>query len=591
MVVSSPARSMARFYLSPYLVESGENRERETDMQTTRWISAWILFIFLATSPLVQAAETADWVVRNARIYTVNALSPWANAMAIKDKRLILIGSEQEVDKLIGPDTRVEDAGGRLILPGFHDTHVHMALNASKRHWCDVGYPQTLEATRSAILSCITASKGKEWVLISNANTAAFPKDGLPAGFLDDIISDRPLVIDAVHSSFVNSKAMRIAGINKTTLDPVNGMIVRDSSGTPTGTFRESAKLMMEDRIPRQTPEEFNRNLREVVAEMSRFGVVSVQELTSMLPVQFYDDALKKGWLTTRVRYGQIVGSGDRTPSDKDVANFILAGKHHQSRWLNANTIKLYIDGDLGDQTAAMMEPYENSSERGEPIWTQEQLNIQVAKFDAAGMQLHLHAVGDRAISMALDAIENSQLINGRRDARHQITHLHAISDQDLPRFKQLGVIANVQPYFATNIDYNTTRALELLGAERHRRMFRFKDLLEHGARVVVSTDSPVSPINPMVSIQAAMTRMEKGVDAPPFLPGQSLSLKEVIEAYTLGGAFANFLDRDSGSLEVGKYADFVMLDQNLFDIDADRFDETQVIWTVVEGEEVHRVK
>lgn len=557
-------------------------------MATILW-SVFFAASLTVVSSLADASEPADMVVRNARIYTVDPARPWAEALAVKDKRLVFVGAEQDVGSWIGPRTQVSDAEGRLIVPGFHDTHVHMALTASKRHWCDLGYPQTAEMTEQAIATCVAASEGKSWVLMSNANTAALPKAGMRAGYLDAFVRDRPVVIDAIHSSFVNTEALRRAEIDARTPNPLNGMIVRDDSGHPTGTLRESAKWMMEDRIPPQTPEDFTSNIRDVLGEMARHGVVSVQELTSMAPARYYADALEQGWLTTRVRFGQIINGGDKAPSMDDAAGFIEVGKRYQSRWLNANTFKLYVDGDLGDQTAALLEVYQDSTERGEPIWTQEQLNAWVVRFDAADMQLHLHAMGDRAIRMALDAIEYAQQVNGRRDARHQITHLHEIDDQDLPRFKQLGVIANVQPYFATNIGYNTDRALELLGADRHRRMFRFRDLLRHGARLVVSTDTPVSPINPMVSIQAAVTRAEKGAAAPAFYPGQSLSLAETMEAYTLGGAYANFLDKESGSLEVGKMADFVMLDQNLFKIPPDQIEETRVLWTVIEGREAYR--
>lgn len=540
-------------------------------------------------STLAHGGESADMVVRNARIYTVDPARPWAEALAVKDGRIVFVGAEQDVGSWIGRRAQVNDAKDRLIVPGFHDTHVHMALTASKRHWCDLGYSQTAESTEQAIARCVAASDGKAWVLMANANTAALPAAGMRAGYLDSVERDRPLVVDAIHSSFANSEALRRAGIDTNTPDPVACIIVRDDAGRPTGTLRESAKLMMEAKIPLQSAQEFTSNVRDVLGEMVRHGVVSVQELTSMVPARFYADALEQGWLSTRVRFGQIIQGGDKAPSADELAAYMVTGQRYRSRWLNANTIKLYVDGDLGDQTAALLEGYQGSAGRGDPIWHQEQLDALVTRFDAAGMQVHLHAVGDRAVRMALDAIEQAQRVNGRRDARHQITHLHVIDDQDLARFAQLGVIANVQPYFATNIGYNTDRALELLGPERHRRMFRFRDLRMNGARLAVSTDTPVSPINPMVSIQAAVTRAETGVDAPAFHPEQRLSLAEALEAYTLGGAYANFLDNESGSLEVGKMADFVMLDQNLFEIPTNRIEETRILWTVLEGRDAYR--
>lgn len=535
------------------------------------------------------AAPRADLVVRNARIYTVDAAHPWATALAVKSGRLVVVGSDADVTSWIGPRTRVHDAAGKLILPGFHDTHVHLSLTTSKRHWCDLGYPLTWAATEHAIRTCVDAAGTQPWVLISNANTAVIPVQGLTVRELDGFERERPLVIDAVHSSFANSAALRAANITSRTPDPSDGIIIRDVAGAPTGTLKEGAKLVMEASIPKQSAKEFDKVFRELGRELARAGIVSVQELTSMTAADYYADAVSRGWLSCRVRYGQIIGSGARTPTELEIEHFLAIGRRFHSRWFDANAIKIYVDGDLGDRTAALVEPYLGSTERGLTLWTQDALDRLAARFDAAGMQLHFHAVGDRAIRMALDAIEHARRVNGTRDARHQIAHLHLVATEDLPRFAQLGVVANVQPYFATNIEYNTRRALELLGAERHRRMFRFADLRAQGARVVASSDMPVSPVSPLVSFEAAVTRRERGIDAPAFLPEQRLSLPEVIEAFTLGGAYANFLDRDSGSLEVGKFADFVMLDQNLFVIEPDRIDETKVLWTVIEGREVYR--
>ncbi len=227
---------------------------------------------------------------------------------------------------------------------------------------------------------------------------------------------------------------------------------------------------------------------------------------------------------------------------------------------------------------------------RGEPNWTQNELNAWSTQLDAAGLQLHFHAMGDRAVHMALNAIEHAQQVNGRRDSRHQITHLHLIASADLPRFRKLGVIANIQPNFGENNEYNTVRALQLLGPERHRLMFRFRDLLQSGAVMAVSTDGPVaSPLNPFVSIQSALTREEAGSTAPAFLPEQRLTLPEVLAAYTIGSAYANFLDNESGSLETGKSADFILLDRNLFEIDHESIHRTRVLWSVLEGREVFR--
>lgn len=557
-------------------------------------VLAAILSVIFTRPTLAQVSSKADLVVKNANIYTMDEIRSWKQALAVKDGRLVFIGDSSNVRPWIGSKTRVVDVGGKLILPGFHDTHVHLALAASRQQWCDLEYPKTLAATREAISSCVKKSAGKPWILLTNPNTAVFPPDGPELKFWDDFVSDRPLVINALHSSFANSAALKIAGITAATSAPSNGIIVRDASGNPTGTLRGTAQDLLYKFVPSLSKEEVAGNFRKIMDELPGYGIVSVQELSGRSRAEFYANALARGWLKVRVRHGQMLLSGTEAPSIKGgKEEFLRNARRFRGRWLNAGTVKIFVDGDLGDKTAALFEPYlgENQNRsRGEPNWTQEELNEWSAQLDAAGIQLHFHAMGDRAIHMALNAIEHAQRINGRRDSRHQITHLHLIASADLPRFRKLGVIANVQPYFAENVEYNTIRALELLGPERHRLMFRFRDLLESGAVLAASTDGPVaSPLNPFVSIQSALTRKEAGSTAPAFLPEQRLTLPEVLAAYTIGGAYANFLDNESGSLEVNKLADFILVDQNLFETDKEDVHRTRVLWSVIEGREVFR--
>ena len=553
-----------------------------------------ILSIISVKPTLSQTQSNADLVVKNANVYTMDAVRSWNQALAVKDGRLVFIGNNTNIRTWIGRRTKVVDAGGRLLLPGFHDTHVHLALAASRQQWCDLGYPKTLAATEEAIGNCIKKAAGKPWILLTNPNTAVFPPDGPELKFLDNIVSDRPLVINALHSSFANSPALKIAGITNTTANPPQGIIVRDAQGRPTGTLRGTAQDLLYKYVPSLTKEELAKNFREIMNELPGYGIVSVQELSGRSRADFYGDALAKGWLKVRVRHGQMLLSGaDAPPIASGIAQFVTNARRYQGLWLNAGTVKIFVDGDLGDKTAALFEPYlgENANgNRGNPNWTQNELNTWSAQLDAAGFQLHFHAMGDRAVHMALNAIEYAQQVNGRRDSRHQITHLHLIASADLPRFRKLGVIANIQPYFAENIEYNTVRALQLLGPERHQLMFRFRDLLQSGAVVAVSTDGPVaSPLNPFVSIQSALTRKEAGSTEPAFLPEQRLTLPEVLSAYTIVGAYANFLDKESGSLEIGKSADFILLDRNLFEIDQEDIHRTRVLWSVLEGREVFR--
>lgn len=552
-----------------------------------------VALLAVACSKTVPApAHHADLVVSNAKIYTVDAAHPWAQAIAVKDGRLVAVASEREAASWIGPETNVVDAGGRLIIPAFHDAHVHLALAASREDYCDLGYPASLEATEGAMRACVSRARDGAWILIANPNTAVFPQRGPGLAFLDALAGNRPLVVNALHSSFASTAALTHAKITATTPAPVNGEIGRDDSGHLTGTLRGTAQDLLYAHVPKPTAEQTAVKFRELVATLPRYGLASVQELGATDRSELYAAAVAAAAVPVRIRHGQVLLHGVDAPSLADGARtFIEAAQRHRSRWLNAGTVKIFVDGDLGDRTAALHEPYADGTadERGNPNWTQEQLDAWATRLDAAGLQLHFHAMGDRAIHMALDAIEHAQRVNGRRDARHQITHLHVVAPADLPRFKQLGVIANVQPYFAENIDYNTVRARALLGPTRHAWMFRFRDLLTNGATLAASTDGPVaSPLDPLISIQAGLTRREPGSSLPSFLPDQQLTLPELLIAYTLHAARANFIE-DSGSLEVGKWADFVMLDRNLFEIDPEHIRAAKVLWTVVEGRVTYR--
>lgn len=532
-------------------------------------------------------AEHADLVVRNAAIYTVDAEQPWARALAVRGGKISFVGDEEDVGRHIGASTRVIDARGRFIMPGFHDAHVHLSLTASKRRWCDLGYPSTVELTRERLSDCVKAAAGKLWVLARNANTAVFPATGPELSFWD-ATTDKPLYVDAVHSGYANSAAMKQAGVGPATTDPPGGVIVRDNLGRPTGTFRETAKPLVEQRVPKPTEAEFTSDFEAAASRLPSYGIVSVQELTSLRSPEFFEAVQRRGKLPVRVRFGHILDPQAGPPTEHTVTALAAPATTYRDRWLKAGVIKIYVDGDLGDQTAALLAPYTGSKSSGAPLWQPQMLKEWVAALDAAGLQLHFHAVGDRAVRMALDAVEHAQARNDPRDARHQITHLHLVSAADLPRFKQLGVIANIQPSFATDIPWNTERVLELVGPQRHATMFRFRDLLAAGAELAGSTDTPVVSPDPLVTVETAVTRREPDLPGKPFLPDQRLSRAEAMKLATIGGARANLLDEESGSITVGKWADFVMLGSNLLEVPPRDIHKVRVLWTMIEGRDAY---
>lgn len=553
-----------------------------------------LLSVGLALLTTCQQAPDADLVVRGARVFTADPQQSKAEALAVKDGHLVFVGTDSGAATWIGRRTRVVDANGRLVIPGFHDTHVHLGMAAAEREWCYLEEPETLGATIVALRRC-AAESTRPWLLVNGMNPNVFPPNGPPRGFLDSIDADRPVWVSKVggHEAYANQRVLELAGIDASTPDPPNGTIVRDPDGRPTGTLRGAA-MSLAELWPRPTLEEVQEWLLEEFEAAARFGIVSVQEI----PVYgvdievLYDGILDAEPDLPRLRFAQQLF--DYGEDDADVASrldrAVEVANRLKSRGVRADAIKLFIDGDFAPQTAALTEPYLTPNEpgwRAKPYFTQGELNEIAALVDAEGFQLHFHAIGDRAVRMALDAIEHARAVNGVRDARHQITHLHLTGTEDLARFQELGVVANVQPIFADNHSYNTVLTRNLLGPERNRRMHRFRDFIDARADLVVSTDYPMLDIDPLETVQVALTRREPDSREPAFIPEQRLELDEVLMAYTAGGAFANFLDAESGSLEVGKSADFVMFDRDLFQTEPDELTSARVIWTVIGGREV----
>lgn len=543
--------------------------------------------------------DYADLVVRGARVFTADAERPEAEAFAVKDGQLVYVGADAGVAAWIGTGTRVVEAEGRLITPGFHDTHVHLAQAASEREWCYLDEPETLAATVAALERCAEESD-RPWLLVNDMNPGVFPPNGPPRGFLDSIDADRPVWVSRVggHEAYVNQRVLDLAEIDASTPDPPNGTIIRDPDGRPTGTLRGAAMSLAERRLshlwPEPTPEEVQAWLRDELESAVRFGIVSVQEIPGYgTDIEaLYDGVLGAEQGLPRLRFAQRLFEYAEDGADvaSRIARAVEVARRLESRGVRADAIKVFVDGDFGPQTAALTQPYSDPSEpgwRGEPYFTQDELNEIATLADAEGFQLHFHAIGDRAVRMALDAIEHARATNGVRDARHQITHLHLTDTGDLQRFRALGVVANVQPIFADNHSYNAVVTRDLLGPARNGRMHRFRDLLAAGAKLVVSTDYPMLLLDPLETMQIALTRREPDSEEPAFLPEQRLELDEVLMAYTAGGAFANFIDADSGSLEVGKSADFAMFDRDLFRTAPDALTNARVIWAVIGGSDV----
>ncbi len=549
----------------------------------------------------------ADLVLKNATIYTVDAGRRWAQALAVRDGRLVYVGTDEGVIALIGPRTRLIDLNGRLVLPGFHDSHAHPIYAGIQRTQCDLTNAHSIEEALARVKAYAEANLQKSWILGFGLNPSLFPEDKLHKRLLDSVVSNRPGLLAAAgggQSIWVNSRALAVSGVTDATPEPKNGQIERDqATGEPTGVFRGAARGLISSHVPAPTTQEYREALRYALKEFARLGIVSFEDAyATSASLDAYTATQREGTLTARVRaalpFQAELGPGN---DDEQVRRLLEARRIHQSRQgeqdrrLRADVIKLHLDGMIDIRTAVLLEPYQPLGEQrggpgfaGLPRYDAGRLGQLATRLDREGFQMHLHAVGDRAVRMALDALAQARQANGIKDSRHIITHLHLVHPLDVHRFQQLGVVANFQPVMASANDYNSKLVEPLVGPQRSQRLYPIRSLMDSGAIVTAGSDWPDSPLNPLDGMQVAVTRraMEAAIHSA-WVPEQRVDLTRIIAAYTIAGAYQSFTDRDSGSLEVGKWADLIVLDRNIFAIPVQEIHRAKVLWTVLEGREV----
>jgi predicted amidohydrolase YtcJ len=547
--------------------------------------------VLMAAGCASERPAPADTVIVNARICTVNAAGPWAEAVAVKDGRILAVGSAKDVTRHRGPGTQVIDAGGRLVLPGIADSHVHFVSGSSNLANVDLAGAKTLEEIQRRIRAFLQAHPGGAWLQGRGWMYPAFP-GGMPhKKFLDEIVADRPAYMRCAdgHSGWANSRALALAGITRETADPEDGRIVRDETGEPTGALLESAGHLVSKLIPEPTSEEKLAAVRQGLKEAARLGVVRVHGMGG----EFEDLALferlrDEGALTVRMTVAMWVDAPG--PTDKDWKAYEEARTRCHDEWLAVDGIKLMLDGVIDSGTGAMLDPYEGQKEnKGKLFWAPEDYRKSVADFNAGGLQVSTHAIGDAAIRLSLDAYEEGQRAAGSPDVRNKIEHAEDIAASDIARFGRLGVIASFQPLHANPDPAWIGGWIKNAGPEREQRAFAWKAVLDGGGRLAFGSDWPVVTLSPWPGIQVAVTRQD--LDGQPeggWLPQYRVSLAEAIYAYTMGGAYAMHREKDEGSIEAGKLADLIMVSPNIFDIDPHGIAETKVLLTMVGGRIVH---
>jgi predicted amidohydrolase YtcJ len=539
------------------------------------------------------AAVGADTVFRNGRIYTVDPAQPWAEAVAVTGGRIVYVGPDAGVADLIGRNSSVVDLDGRMLLPGFQDSHIHPISGGIELASCNLNGADGIESYRSIVAAYAAANPQEPWIQGGGWLMSEFGPGGIAdKHILDELVPDRPVFLDSSdgHTAWVNSKALELAGIDRNTPDPVDGRIDRDpQTGEAIGSLQEGAIKLVSKHLPPRTQADRVRGLKFAAEMLQAFGITSIQEARldpDSLPA--YQELESRGELNLRVAMSQ---RWNREHGLEQVDKFIaVRERNKESERLRLTSVKIFLDGVMENFAAALLEPYlMPGGNRGITMVESAVLNRAVTLLDAAGFQLHFHAIGDAAVRQALDAVEEAIYENGDNGNRHHIAHLELIDPADIPRFKELGVVANFQPAWAYADDYVTELTVPYIGEERARWLYPIKSVADAGGVIAFGSDWSVSTPNPLEQIETAVTR--KHIDdesIPVFIPEERISLESAIAAFTINAAFVNKHEQDTGSIEVGKYADLVVLDRNLFELDPADISTVKVLATMLEGEVIY---
>jgi hypothetical protein len=532
-------------------------------------------------------------VFQNGVIYTVDQGNPVGEAMAISGDTILGVGSNAEVESFIDADSELTDLGGRLVLPSFVDAHSHPSDAVDLLENISLYNLRSLELYTRTMQEFIEAHPERDFYRGSGWDNTLFSMRGPDKDFLDGIMPEKPVSLVSYdgHSLWVNSAMLENAGITKDTPDPDGGVIERDpENGEPTGTLRETAMKLVDKVIPGYSAEEKANTLKAYQDMAFRCGVTMCHD--AMLDednLTGFKDLESGGLLRMNFR-ASILIEPDKPAAEQ--IQFMLdqrAGNRHPK--FQTNTAKLFVDGVVEGGTAYLLDPYANKADYyGELIWEPGALKEICAALDAQQIQIHIHVIGDAAARIALDALEYALGQNGKRDARHMITHLQLVTPQDILRFKQLDVIGLPNPYwFKVDQDYHML-AVPYLGEQRAKYQYPMRSFLEAGVRMASASDFPVTvPFDPLMGMEIGVTRSPLGTVTDEILwPEERVTLEEMITSFTINGAYANFLEGQTGSLETGKRADFVVLDQNIFEIPTKEIGNTKVLQTFVDGELVH---
>ena len=535
----------------------------------------------------------ADLVLKNGVIYTVDAGRSRAEAVAIKDGKFLYVGTNDAVGRFIGEKTKVTDLGGKLVLPGFIDGHCHPTGAVEQFSAVALFGMRSVADYQKAVGEFIAAHPGLAVVRGGGWSNTVFGTNGPDRALLDSVVGDIPAALSSEdgHSTWVNTRTLELAGVTKDTRDPPGGVIERDpKSGEPSGTLRESAARLVSKVIPDFTAEEIARGLEQYQEMALGFGITTAHE-ASLDPggnsLAAYKALERDGKLRMRFRASLYADPGEGIAQ---VAGLEAERAKNTGPLFRTGAAKIFVDGVVEGSTAFLKEPYVHKPGfRGEPLWTPEALDAVCVSLDKAGFQLHFHVIGDAAAAEALDGIAAAANANGPRDARPLLTHLQLVAPADILRFKALGAVAVPQPFWFMKDDYYHNIQVPYLGQARADAEYPMESFFKAGVPVASSSDYTVTiPCDPLQAIQIGMTRRAPGTMGPDDVlwPEERATLEQMIASFTIFGAYANFLERETGSIEPGKSADLVVLDRDLFGLSPDEIGKVRVVMTLFRGRE-----
>jgi predicted amidohydrolase YtcJ len=567
---------------------------------STLRVIARSFLLFLCVTSLSRAqgriVEPADIIIVHGRVYTEDPKQPWAQAVAIYKGKIVAVGDDPEVERMRGMGTKVINAGGKLVLPGFVDCHVHFIDGAFSLGRVNLEGARDPADIQKRLREYAAEHPGDDWILGRGWNYAMFGSETLPhKKYLDELFPNRPVFLEGYdgHTYWANSKALAMAGINRDTPNPPNGTIVRDDkTGEATGALKEAAHGLVSKIVPKPTRADQLLALRAGMKWANAHGITRVHSAGGDFELlDLFDQMRHRGDLTVRMYIAYFQNPPELRHQDLDAIEG--ARKKFHDDWIDAGAVKFMIDGVVEAHTAAMLESYsDDPSLKGALFWEPSKYKSAVAELDKRGLQLFTHAIGDYGVRTALDGYEEAESRNHRHDRRSRIEHIETVTAADIPRFGKLGVIASMQPLHS----YPDADTLNVwarnAGPDRSSRAWAWKSIADAGGRLAFGSDWPVVTLNPWEGVQTAVTRQtSEGQPEAGFVPEQRLTVAQAIEGYTIGAAFAGRREKSEGSLEVGKLADLIILSQDIFDVDPHKIGATKVLTTIVGGRLVYQAE